>query len=950
MDATAFSRAAFAVIVGIVWTGAAARATPVMVTLPEGKELAAVAPATGMAAVIGNGLTLYPQLTIGSLTRPIDVKLDGADVLDAAAGRLDNVDVFVIADDRQQIRVIDAATGRVKSSLAVDGTLSSVGEPDAAGMVWYSVSRRNLGPMKNGLGRADLKNGKDEGLYHLTGRLDEGMGGGDLCVLGSTAGHVYASHRGVSPSGLLDYLVDTGGRALNLNLYDHISLAEVVVTSYGIGTAGTLRGENLRMKVRELEAPATAAVPGTPFVVGKVQKLGAVAGQAEKFAAITSLNSGRTVAQVKLPPEKTEAAGEAPLTSVRKRPLYEMPIFVDAGRKRVLVSVGRQWASLALTEFKLPVEPVLAVRVDGKRDLLVGEALALTVKTEDPAATVSLAKAPEGAVLAGGVIQWKPGATNLGPQEMVLRVEKGATRTESLVRVTVEGPAISLPFKPELWDVDARGYRAVVVSRADGASGPTRLAVVNFGDGKAIEEHRVEGLVYDAVIGSDAVYLSDPNADAIGVVKIGEVAEPRTVFTSGVGKMLSIEGGVLFVGGARGQENGRAAQRFTLPAMAPLEDTGPKRPSQSGRLCNWLVDPPPNQDRRVEDGWSDGLVVRTEGRPGTPATSQVMMIDPSIGSAAQATVEAKRSQRGWVDRELWGTHLEGGKIVRTSDQVMSSLNGVGPGLLHERLPVAVFMHYERRQSGDGFPLYATTVDVVELATGKKRSLDLAVTAGRVDDVQTLRRPGSLRMTADGVAVLDGDRIRVVPDDQLRGNGALPLYFEPKQSALMVPDGPEAKLTYGVKGGTGTRTFSLGKTVDWAKIDAASGEVTLITSALKLDHTLMRVAEAFRSVKGGDAATATVEDWESALAEDRQWVEERFGVKPKGVPVAVALTVIVRDQDQQAAELSHAVLIDVPVKRLVEVAQAQAAGRAARRASRMRGEAGATSRSGGEGSR
>ena len=192
-----------------------------------------------------------------------------------------------------------------------------------------------------------------------------------------------------------------------------------------------------------------------------------------------------------------------------------------------------------------------------------------------------------------------------------------------------------------------------------------------------------------------------------------------------------------------------------------------------------------------------------------------------------------------------------------------------------------------------------------------------------------RSVSSLAATGAGtLAVMGGRHVTVVPTSAIASPDLkTPLWVPPAQSTFRVDASAPAKLTFKPAGGTPPFAFELPVEQPGIDLDAKTGTVT-VTAGPFLDLAKQALPRALSGGFVAGAANAADNAPEQQLtayaaAAGREYAR-LTGTAAKGLPVAVPVTVVVRDAEQQSQTVRQVVLLDVPMDGVRSALRASAA--------------------------
>jgi hypothetical protein len=390
------------------------------------------------------------------------------------------------------------------------------------------------------------------------------------------------------------------------------------------------------------------------------------------------------------------------------------------------------------------------------------------------------------------------------------------------------------------------------------------------------------------------------DSDAILILSAKDLSDVKRLFTDGRAFRLAIAGGKLFAT----FDNNRPIGIFKLPEMERVEND--LRP-------NTFIGHGNEAPTIYKEGWEFHGILR-DNKDNAP-----LMIT-ALPDLANLPVNRQRQQdySGQPQntyRHAWGVTAMNGFVRRDSGQTVVQLRaGEGCALLTE-YPAIAAMRWSAEDNNNGNRL-TDTVDVTlyNLITGEPLEPFVLMDEPR-SNWPPAERNRELDAAGGMIAARFYDRLFILNRDDLKNAKLpMPLHFVLKQTTFVADADKPTKLTYKVEGGNGKIMYSLACEMPGLSIDSATGDVT-ITPGEMMPKAIETIVQTINN-RGGFPYERNPTTQPDRVAQYQQSAAERYkelGLPaPSGLPIAIPVSVIARDSEQQTALIDHVVLLEVPV--------------------------------------
>jgi hypothetical protein len=945
-------RSVVAVLLGLVAAAGDARAqhapgkglqAGVGIDLPSPGLAVAVSEEAGSVAVVmpeDQLVRLYPRLlSDGDAAGAIDYTAAGAPI-DVVHRRLDGKGVFLVLTHHDRtLHVLDdrklgvVAKVELLGERPVDMAVASNGNVP---FLYYVHAGAGTGRVS----RVNLKAMRDEGPVEMGW---ESVGGIELSADGRV---LYARASSTGPNGLRSYAIEEpkapGKPAVGTRVLKRDNVGgRCVADPYNryVATDRMIYSADLWKQIGQVAAPVLYVMRTRPVMFGDgtdrvlafssngFQGIGSAAVEPGPAGPAAEAGRGGAVAQ--------PARGPRPLVQEQQQQFfrigdlglpYQTVLAADEQREAVVVVRRSSLSVLPLRAFGLKDEPMLVAEVRGETSVTPGVPAELTVRAIGDGVGATLEGGPAGMKLEKGKLTWTPEEGQVGEARVRLRLAAdGLHRTQELT-LRVARPHAQLSFAPHHLHVSPDGRMAVAAgpegeTRPDAPAGAvrqSRVALVDLERQAVVVERVVPYWVYRMAIDTHHAYVTTQESNAMYVMSRTDLSDVRRVFLPAAASAITPSGGTLVVNLMNGQ-----VARYSVPQLELVtprfeealrtpdaHGSGAAQPMAGGFYSQGVL--------WSEDGKAK-LLVRPEG-----------LADITYGSMQQLPWRSRGVGDGPAPVARWNVRLSAHQLMRLSGQLVGVAGGQWHELLDEIPAVASLVMIR----GQGDPATGRGPSRrAELVFRELLSASARQTVVLFDETWSPPQQGEeackLVVSRGMVAVQVGSRIFAVPFERLRRElYPEPLHFVPVQETLVLDAQRPTKITATAKGGRGKLTYALPMEVPGVDVNAATGETTVNPgplvergTAVALQLMANRAHVPFAGRPTGTTVTPR-EALDAAAMPERQRFKRITGKEAVGMPVAVPVDLIVRDEEQQVAVLCRVVLLDVPPAKIVALVEKQ----------------------------
>jgi hypothetical protein len=867
----------------------------VRIDLPQTTIQLVASSKTGVVATLDTerrSVVLYPKISSarsldGAIVVPLDAKPLAMCYKPTKSGGL-----FIIADDRRTISVIEDPTGKMVGSFKVAADLVDVATssmPESP-QIFYTCLEPSRGPGRasSKIGWGDVNIVKDGGFFEVAGTFDD-----RFYIEASSDGRVLYLLKDSSSIAVIALAVDASERKRLFRVYQefrssypqpYVPLQAASATAVG----SELRSINLDLKIRDLPGPAICAMNSNAIIF--------CTGANRSNIVAASLNTSKRLAELALPGGRENETLNLPLRRVKRWG------FVDEINQNLLLHLPAAAVVIPLKAFQLPQQPFISVKLEGTKTVLQpDEPWTGSLIKSDKNLKIDLIKAPSGLSLKDDKLTWKPTGADIGVAEFQVRLTLADITLDQPIQLLVRQPGFQLPFWVQDFAITPDATKVLLLeSEGEGAEAAqerfsSRIAVVDLTTGSSVLDKRLDFKVRTVTASNNTAYLGGEN-NTLYAIEFQKPDDVQKVFTPERIVDIAVAGNRLYVATfLRQSEGGLLAYR--LPKLDRIEqpELGPVS-TASSRRNGMPVD--------VGEGWNVGEAVMSWD------FSRVVMLFsvpgiPRIYLRNPATYDMRSASR-------WGAFNDGG-ILRRAERELARPGLRGSATFLVDLPAAVFVsaneNYVKQR-----PTVRVELIVVDLIDGREEQIGLLnEPVGYKRGTYTManyRQKSDVVSLSGKIVVVTGDRLFVIPTKALqKEHYKEPVHFVQEQTSLLLPGEGVSKIAYRAKGGTKPYRFSLEEEIQGVELNAETGELKVnfleMLTGPRLDALLNQRSTKTPAGAAPDRVPVNVAEKQSDL------VEKWTGSKPRGVPIAFYMGVRVKDAQQQEARLEHAVVVDIP---------------------------------------
>ncbi|MGN6368758.1 MAG: hypothetical protein ACTHN5_10900 [Phycisphaerae bacterium] len=903
----------FGASLAILLVASTAQAAEKQVPLPSPAKLVAISSAGAVAASDGSDtLTLYPKLGAGDASGAITRHV-GNNIKALLWKALGNKHYFLVlsASDRT-LYALDDQTLDVAGKIAFPEDIVSLAagpSPDAPDAY---VALNHESPVGSNIDRVNLQSFKIDGpLENINEPYNDITSSQDGTLL-------YCRNTRYVPTGIRVYRMpapDAAELKVDALLSIHNSSPEYVPDATGAYVAaGTKLHTNDWKDVADFDLPVVAFFPDRPLIVtASAQDLALYSANTYNKLATVSL-TGTENEQPASPNNTAQRRGRRLPTNDSNQ--NTLPVLPDPAHNAIICFPQERTAAVInLADLHLPNELFLFLNLQGPRNVNVSSETTWHLQKRDPHVTFTIDSPPAGMTITPDALKWTPNGTQVGSAIVRFQLSGGgATRTQA-VTLNVRRAAVDLPFAPNEFAASPDGKFAVALAYGEqnnnynnrarkGVQSPT-LAIIDP-DKLTISAQRTLTMKIRALTADDNfVYVAAQDADAFYVLSAKDLSDVKRVFTKGRVNKLVAAGDRVFADGLA-----YVGKEFQ-PAPESSDPTAMYNPSnQNGRAPiptagGWL--------------WHGALYDPSFKKPKLLCAAPIFFAITGTADPRAFMLNFQNPERPPVS--AWGTIADRAGILRTSGQRIAQPTSQGYTLLQDIPAAATLATSQLPGDNEHPPTFKTELAIIDLVSGQPvETLPLSqITSqyGAGNNNASMYGQMSPVASAPGkIFVVAHDQVYIVKTSEIDASKlSTPLYFEPAQSALSIDVSKPGILSYKTHGGKSPIEFSFATDNPAFMIDKATGTVTIDAPKL-LDKAVEIIAnqygQRYRPEPGQAQRPQSPSDILSAITRDmKAKYRELTGEAIMGIPVAVPVTVVATDAEQQTASLEHIVFLNVP---------------------------------------
>lgn len=190
---------------------------------------------------------------------------------------------------------------------------------------------------------------------------------------------------------------------------------------------------------------------------------------------------------------------QSPITLIKDDSPRDRLVVFFPDRSRDNDTVPSLWI-LPLADTKLPQKPMLVAGLKLPELIEPGKTLKIPLELGDAKSKVSLRRAPEGMTIEGNVLTWNPTNSHLGQHTIELDVSVGNETAPRSYPINVGFPSIRLSYPGHKLAVSENGKVLVV-------GGEKNMTIFDTESSKVIANQQLDSAIYDIAVNSQSVYV-----------------------------------------------------------------------------------------------------------------------------------------------------------------------------------------------------------------------------------------------------------------------------------------------------------------------------------------------------------------------------------------------------------------------------------------------------------
>ncbi len=876
-------------------------------------KLFAIQPETGAVLFASSNkpiVTMCPRLASeGVIDQSVSQKLDTppTQIIYKRFGRSGYF--FVLSQTAGTIYQLDPASLRIVNKLTLNNPVSSIAAPQdpAIGYIYYGTP--------TGIGRIDWNKTQDKGYLScdLQGQQDVTD---DIAVTAEGDSVFVKSEPNRGSFGIAFALTENSDGSASLH---RTSSLNGTITAFVPDPNDDAMAFDRSFQQNNGASPseAYADIPHTSIGFMATRPLFFTLWNGE--FVVYSLNSSQELDRVAM-------------TNLQQQPYYRgndpeaTVILADEKHNTVLVVSPGQVQTISLNSMNLPTEPILNVNLGsimspGPRNPM----MTIELIRANPDEKVELASGPSGMTLQGSQLVWDSRKAPIGIHPLTLRVSADGVSRVQRFNIVTAYPHANLPFAATGLSLSPDGHYAAAYqsslpqyyNQPNGNRESASIAVIDLQKMLVISSATINQNIQYVGIDDDHVFVASQNVNSMFVYPTNDLRQERRIFLTQPVESLSVAARRLFV------SSGFEMSVFEEPNVTPAKGIFRFPTIDDARRDPYMMLMQMIAPKRVNDQWffngcfynADMTRVLSVYQPRNFSTYPTSGPDQPMNAPARfADIRPPGP---------WGLRLEGNALYReprTTVGTLPMMNNAGKIL--DALPAVACVSVDRsnvnryNRFGGGINAAPLVVDFYDLVSVKRQSRIV------LNENSDMADPGQLQAAAGVVAVLQGTTLFVVPVSDLdAAKFPVPPMVTVDQPLPVIDPTRPTNLKFTAQGLVGAVTYSLESDYPGVSIDPQSGVVTFDGPAMatvatrSLANELARPAQyGLRTPMNPDASPPSAEGlidmYTHRIAMQYQRI---FGHELKnGVPVALRLTVVARDADQQEVPGICTAFLELPV--------------------------------------
>lgn len=591
----------------------------------------------------------------------------------------------------------------------------------------------------------------------------------------------------------------------------------------------------------------------------------------------------------------------------RRMPTHKLRILADDARDRVIVAYRSRLDFVPLADFAAPAEPLLLASLGGDPGAQAGRAWNGSIQLADPAAELVIGELPAGMKAEGNKLRWTPTANQIGPHQINVTLKHKDIQQPLSFEVSVNYPAMLLPFSPTQVFVTPDGSKLLLCNSAppprpvnlnggysherEGAKQPF-LGLIDVKTNKLLTLKKLPARVRISAVTDDCLVLVDEETSSrVEILDLKTLEKVKAITTQTRFERVEMYGKLLLLQTLEGVELYQPGTFQLVKKLKLQRNFREELPLEYTATGASLF----------------GIELDFEMKPRLLAKNLLFQsFDPiqhendlerMLGHNGRRDMERdeKPERRPHDERD----HEVGGATVTSDDgtiiDAMLLVKDYNRELNEQRRTTELVVRARGRASGS--QLLLRTVEPFRYAPSDEDVL----AAMSASEAFVVHRQALYRWAIPKLPALEA----VAAPKQA-------VAFVPRQSALVLGNEGKTTLKHEVRHGTAPYRFKLARPRAGIAIDEKTGEVTLDAKQLLADATSHLERELDDSNRDFDRPHGA-HQWQHLSEHMGPLLSETLGLKFKGAPFAIPIELTVTDANNREDALNYFVLADVPLE-------------------------------------
>lgn len=676
-----------------------------------------------------------------------------------------------------------------------------------------------------------------------------------------------------------------------------------------------LYNRNLNQKIASLPIVPLAFFKTKPIIIGindrsKHTFRGGEEGEELQLLAVSTnsfeligkaiLLNHRLATEARLIQRSASDAGDFERTAFVER------TFADDTRNRVLFADRNKVFVVDLAEFKLPDEPLLSISVPTSLSFAADEEHSLNFEITDPQAHLSVDDMPEGMVLENSRLRWKPKLEQVGNYKISPKLKSGDFEFSKPIAISVEFPSINLPYKPGGFFISESSARAIIWeggdtspkinsidTRKEVARNSFRLTVVDLKTGKIEAEKTLADRIGNVIVHNDTLVTKPitDNTHRCDVLSLRDLKRIKSIALTSEVHAMELIGEYLGLKTSDGKVLVYDTKSFELIR------TFDRRQNSTPEFLR--------QQSLTPKIYSNGVLWGTDLKPALILASPII---PTLG----ATRDFSRNAAAFETPRFDVAPSSLSPTMRGSVTSLIAIKPIPGGSRQLRLDFS--QNTEGTTDIQNSLVECKLTASIEGAESASQVLrvyktSISSTAGRTS-------PAALvQVTSDTAYVISDDRLYrwqfpKLPDDTVAENRRL-IWNSTPTTLVLEPTG-KTELKHVISGGKPPYDFNAPAGLPSLVIDKKDGTITIDNAALQTEAEQFLI-QFISNNRHGLSRIAVLRQLASELLGP---ATEILGRRPRGIPVACPIQLLVTDQGIENVAINYFVLTEVNSARIM----------------------------------